>query len=72
MEGGQVDRPEVRVDPIPIPPLPFEGAQIPEGKNHQARTSTSPEPRLDVQAAMQSRIIEEAQAHSERCRKRIE
>ena len=23
-----VDRPEVRVDPIPIPPLPFEGARI--------------------------------------------
>ena len=23
-----VDRPEVRVDPIPIPPLPFEGARV--------------------------------------------
>ena len=25
---GTVDRPEVRVDPIPIPPLPSEGARI--------------------------------------------
>ena len=31
-----VDRPEVRVDPIPIPPLPFGGTN-PEGENHQAR-----------------------------------
>ena len=23
-----VDRPEARIDPIPIPPLPFEGARI--------------------------------------------
>ena len=30
MTDGQwtVDRPEVRVDPIPVPPLPFEGARI--------------------------------------------
>ena len=27
-----VDRPEVRVDPIPIPPLPFEGARIQRGR----------------------------------------
>ena len=29
-----VDRPEVRVDPIPIPPLPFEEARIQREKNH--------------------------------------
>ena len=28
MERWTVDRPEVRVDLIPIPPLPFEGARI--------------------------------------------
>ena len=30
MTGGRwtVDRPEAQVKPIPIPPLPFEGAQV--------------------------------------------
>ena len=42
------------------------------GKESPSETSTSSEPRLDVQAAMQSRTTERAQAHSERCRKRIE
>ena len=42
-----VDRPEVRVDPIPIPPLPFEGARI--------QREESAEPRLDAQVATQSR-----------------
>ena len=49
-----VDRPEVRVDPIPIPPLPFEGARV-----QRERISTSSEPRLDAQVAMQSRTTRE-------------
>ena len=53
-----VDRPEVRVDPIPIHPLPFAGARI-ERKESPRETSTSSEPRLDVQAAMQSRTMKQ-------------
>ena len=36
-ERWTADRPEVRVDPFPIPPLPFEGVQRPKGENHEAR-----------------------------------
>ena len=32
-----VERPDIRVDPIPIPPLPCKGARIQKGENHQAR-----------------------------------
>ena len=48
-----VDRPEVRVDPIPILPLPFEGARI--HRKSPSKTSTNLEPRLAAQVAMQSR-----------------
>ena len=40
-----VDRPYVRVDPIPIHLLPLEGARI----------QTNSEPPLDAQVAMQSK-----------------
>ena len=82
-----VDRPEVRVDPIPIPPLPFEGARI------QRERITKKD--IDAKAAMPSKTTKEqssergigtigcqgcnaikdnkrAQAHSDRCRLRIE
>ena len=59
-----VDRPEVRVDPVPIPPLP---ARI-----QRERITKQAEPRLEAQVAMQSRTTKRAQAHSDRCRKRIE
>ena len=53
-----VDRPEVRVDPIPIPPLPFEGARI-QRRESPRRTSMSSEPRSDAKAAMQSKTTKE-------------
>ena len=66
-----VDRPEVRGNPIPIPPLPFEEHKS-RGKESPSNTLTNSEPRLDAQVAMQSRTTKGAQAHSDRCRKRIE
>ena len=50
-----VDRQEIRVDPIPIPPLPFEGSTSPEEKNHQARRRRNRSHCLDAQAAVQSK-----------------
>ena len=47
-----VDRPEVRVDPIPIPPLPCEGARIQRERESPGKSLMSSEPRLDAQAAM--------------------
>ena len=42
------------------------------GKESPSETSTSSEPRLDVQAAMQSRTIKGHRHTQKRCRKRIE
>ena len=53
-----VDRPEVRVDPIPNPPLPSEGARI-RGRESPSKTLMSSEPRLDAQVAMQSKTTKE-------------
>ena len=43
-----VDRPEIRVDPIPIPPLPLEGTRI--QRERPSKTSTNSEPLLDANA----------------------
>ena len=56
-----VDRPDVRVDPTPIPPLPFEGARI------QRERITKQE--IDE---FEIKDNKRAQAHSDRCRMRIE
>ena len=49
-----VDRPEIRVDPIPNPPLPFEGTRIHKAELPR-KTSTNSAPLLDAQVAIQSR-----------------
>ena len=66
-----VDRPEVRVDPIPIPPLPFEGARI------QRETITRKDidefaATIGCQGCNAIKDNKRAQAHSDRCRLRIE
>ena len=66
-----VDRPEVRVDPIPIPPLPLREHAF-RGRESPSRTLTSSEPRLDAQGCNAIKDNKRAQAHSDRCRKRIE
>ena len=53
-----VDRPEAKVDPIPIPPLKFEVHEY-RGRESPSKISTSSEPRLDAQAAMQSGTTKE-------------
>ena len=45
-------------DPIPIPPLPFEGAQI-QRERITKRDIMSSEPRSDAQVAMQSKTTKE-------------
>ena len=65
MDGGQWTDQKLQVDPIPIPPLPFEEVRSTEGENHQARHQRVREPQLDAQAAMRSGTYKRAQAHSE-------
>ena len=66
--GGQT---EVRADPIPIPPLPFEGARIQRERitkqdiNEFGATIGCP-------GCNAIRDNKRAQAHSDRCRRRIE
>ena len=66
-----MDRPEVRVDPIPVPPLPFEGARI------QRERITKQD--IDAFGASTGcpgcnaiKVNERARAHSDLCRRRIE
>ena len=66
-----VDRPEAQVDPIPIPPLPFEGARI------QRETITKQEidefgATIGCAGCNAINDNKRAQAHSDRCRTRIE
>ena len=61
-----VDRPEVRVDPIPIPPLP-----VADGKESQSKTSVTSEPLWGFQVAA-IKGQKRAQAHSDLCRVRTE
>ena len=66
-----VDRPEVRVDPIPIPLLPFDGARI------QRETSTKQDinefgATIGCPGCNAIKDNKRAQAHSDRCRRRIE
>ena len=52
-----VDRPELREDPIPIPPLPFEGARV-QRERITKQDITSSVPRLDAQFAMQPKTTQ--------------
>ena len=66
-----VDRPEAQVDPIPIPPLPFERARVQRARitkqdiNEFGATIGCP-------GCNAIKDNKRAQAHSDRCRKRIE
>ena len=66
-----VDRTEVREDPSPIPPLPFEGARI----LRESITKQDIEKfgaTVGCQGCNAIRDNKRAQAHSDRCRERIE
>ena len=63
-----VDRPEVRVDPIPIPPLPFEGARIQRERIDIDEFGAT----IGCQGCNAIKNNKRAQAHSDRCRMRIE
>ena len=66
-----VDRPEVRVDPIPIPPLPFEGARI-QRERITKQDIDKFGPTLGCPGCNAIKDNKRAQAHSDRCRVRIE
>ena len=66
-----VDRPEVRVDPIPIHPLPFAGARI-ERERITTRDIDEFGATIGCPGCNAIKDNKRAQAHSERCRKRIE
>ena len=66
-----VDRPDIRTGPIPIPPLPFEGARLP-------RERITKQDKVEVRATVGCpgcnaiKDNRRAQAHSDRCSVRIE
>ena len=66
-----VDRPEVRVDPIPIPPLPFEGARI-QRERITKKDIDEFGATIGCQGCNAIKDNKRAQAHSDRCRSRIE
>ena len=65
------DRPEVRLDPIPIPPLPFEGARI-QRERITKQDSDEFGATIECPGCNAIKDNERAQAHSDRCRMRIE
>ena len=66
-----VDRPEVRVDPIPIPPLPFEGARI-QRERITKKDIDGFGATIGCQGCNAIKDNKRAQAHSDRCRMRNE
>ena len=66
-----VDRPEVRVDPIPIPPLPFEGARV-QRERITKQDIDEFGATIGCPGCNAIKDNKRAQAHSDRCRKRIE
>ena len=66
-----VDGPEIRVDPIPVPPSPFEGASI---KRERITKQGIDEFGATIGCPGCNAIKDNkrAQAHSDRCRVRIE
>ena len=73
MDGGQwtVDRPEARDDPIPIPPLPFEGARI-QRERITKQDINEFGATIGCTGCNAVRDNKRAQAHSNRCRMRVE
>ena len=66
-----VDRPQVRVDPIPIPPLPFEGARV-QRERITKQDIDEFGATIGCPGCNAIKDNKRAQAHSDRCRKRIE
>ena len=66
-----VDRPEVRVDPIPIPPLPLEGARI-QRERITKQDIDEFGATIGYPGSNAIKDNKRAQAHSDRCRARIE
>ena len=66
-----VDKPEVQVDPIPIPPLPFEGARI-QRERITEKDIDEFGATIGCQGCNAIKDNKKAQAHSDRCRLRIE
>ena len=64
-------RPEAQVDPIPIPPLPFEGARVQRERitKHDINEFGAT---IGCPGCSAIRDNKRAQAHSDRCRMRIE
>ena len=65
------DRPEVQVDPIPIPPLPFEGVRI-QRERITKQDIDEFGATIGCPGCNAIKDNKRAQAHSDRCRKRIE
>ena len=66
-----VDRPEARVDPIPIPPLPLEGART-QRERITKKDIDEFGTTIGYPSCNAIRDNKRAQAHSDRCRRRIE
>ena len=66
-----VDRPEVRVDSVPIPPLPFEGARV-QRERITKQDIDEFGATIGCPGCHAIKDNKRAQAHSDRCRKRIE
>ena len=66
-----VDRPEAQVDPIPIPPLPFEGARV-QRERITKQDINEFGATIGCTGCNAIRDNKRAQAHSDRCRMRIE
>ena len=66
-----VDRPEAQVDPIPIPPLPFEGARI-QRERITKQDIDEVGATIGCPGCNAIKDNKRAQAHSDRCRIRIE
>ena len=67
-----VDKPEVRVDPSPIPPVPFAKSTSSKGKNHTKKDIDEFGATVGSPGCTAIKDNKRAQAHSDRCRVRIE
>ena len=67
----KVDRPEAQMDPTPIPPLPFEGAQV-QRERITKQDINEFGATIGCLGCNAIRDNNRAQAHSDRCRMRIE
>ena len=66
-----VDRPEAQVDPIPIPPLPFEGVRVQRERTTKQNINEFGAT-IGCPGCNAIRDNKRTQAHSDRCRMRIE